>query len=585
VIGVCLLLLGLGATAAGAVTTAPAPPEVLPAASSAADLWIVRPDTSAKVMTIYLWRAGENDGYLRLVKELTGHLAPGGVAAGRGWLWLVTDSGAVTSVRPSESHPPAPVAYESVNEAALPAGMTLRSLAAGREDGCWALVRAEDTAAPTTAAATQPDPAASAPASQPAAGTASAPAPRAGDRLLHYDGSAWAQVPLPDSWPDGAPAWLVLRAEDDKFPMLLTVPAAIDRPGSQEALWLYEHAPAEDPAASQPVPAAGPGAQSQPRPGSARSSLPISNPWRRVGVFALPGAAEAHVTAVLGQVVVGVPMASPAGTVTVDLAILRPDLDRPMALPALHLNDTAAGSPWAVAAAGPGVALLAWDLTRQVLWARQDLMGRPIGKPDRLTEKEPGLYHLPVSVVICVAALVVAVLIMFIYWRRDAAADHRLTLPPELALADPVSRALAGLIDAAPCVALTLWLFSITQPLDLLNGWVYQGGDWPEWYPRLFLAGLLVVYTTAAELFTARTLGKAVFGLRVTDLAGKPPDAWQVLGRNLVRGLELLMPLLLVLPLISTWRQRLGDLIARTVVTGPAKSSDPSEDESDDDES
>jgi uncharacterized RDD family membrane protein YckC len=44
-----------------------------------------------------------------------------------------------------------------------------------------------------------------------------------------------------------------------------------------------------------------------------------------------------------------------------------------------------------------------------------------------------------------------------------------------------------------------------------------------------------------------------------------------------LRVLDLLIPLLLVLPLISTWRQRLGDMIARTIVAGPA----PSEDEAD----
>ena len=91
----------------------------------------------------------------------------------------------------------------------------------------------------------------------------------------------------------------------------------------------------------------------------------------------------------------------------------------------------------------------------------------------------------------------------------------------------------------------------------------------------------MTLYMALCELFTARTLGKAIFALRVTDLSGKPPDAWQVLGRNLVRGIELLMPLLLILPLISTWRQRLGDLIARTVVVGPSKSDDQPDDESD----
>jgi uncharacterized RDD family membrane protein YckC len=84
--------------------------------------------------------------------------------------------------------------------------------------------------------------------------------------------------------------------------------------------------------------------------------------------------------------------------------------------------------------------------------------------------------------------------------------------------------------------------------------------------PGLTAMGLFVLHTGLAELFTARSLGKALLGLRVLEVKGAAPGWGQMLARNAMKLFELVAWLLLVLPLVSPHRQRLGDVVARTLV-------------------
>jgi len=94
--------------------------------------------------------------------------------------------------------------------------------------------------------------------------------------------------------------------------------------------------------------------------------------------------------------------------------------------------------------------------------------------------------------------------------------------------------------------------------------------------PGAMVIGVFVGHTTLTELVIARTLGKVLLGLKTVSLNGSRPKAWQLLVRGLLKILDLIPGawLLLMLPVISPHRQRLGDLVARTVVVSPVAQPD-----------
>ena len=74
------------------------------------------------------------------------------------------------------------------------------------------------------------------------------------------------------------------------------------------------------------------------------------------------------------------------------------------------------------------------------------------------------------------------------------------------------------------------------------------------------------IHTTISEMFSGRTLGKLVLGMHVGTMQGQKPKAWQALVRGVMRIFDLLAIPLLLVAVLTPHRQRLGDLIARTVV-------------------
>jgi uncharacterized RDD family membrane protein YckC len=102
---------------------------------------------------------------------------------------------------------------------------------------------------------------------------------------------------------------------------------------------------------------------------------------------------------------------------------------------------------------------------------------------------------------------------------------------------------------------LATWFNLLSDPEDLAKA------------ADLFLfLGLYLVHVTLGELFFRRSVGKALIGLQVLMVDGKAPTVAAVLLRNLVRIPECLVGVALLYMLISPQRQRLGDLLARTVV-------------------
>ena len=209
--------------------------------------------------------------------------------------------------------------------------------------------------------------------------------------------------------------------------------------------------------------------------------------------------------------------------------------------------------------------------------AAVDLQGEPAGDVEGFGVDVTHPMARRADEVLLLAVVVLSMLLLLGVWRRDPTV-HELQLPADLALAELPRRALAGLIDLAPGIAMGLWGFGLA-PEELHQRWPGRGlgATWQLMLPGLAAVAVVVLHTFIGEVTTSRSLGKWVTGLRVAGLHGNRPRAWQVAVRCGLKAFDLMAYLLLVLPLVSPYRQRLGDMVARTVVVGRAAPDPPAE--------
>ena len=85
------------------------------------------------------------------------------------------------------------------------------------------------------------------------------------------------------------------------------------------------------------------------------------------------------------------------------------------------------------------------------------------------------------------------------------------------------------------------------------------------WVPAL-IATVLAMYGTLCEGLSGATLGKRIVGLRVVREGGERLTLGAALVRNVARVVEFHSVSLVLLVAITPSRQRLGDLLGRTVV-------------------
>lgn len=583
-------------SAHGAAQGQPSAP--LQVAADGQHLWVLRGerDGSGQYQTALLHRAwgatddwNRPDLWLRRVEVLQGRLLPGGAAAASGRVWLVFQDYSVHRVQVERNPQRSGWRYLGTREPSLPAGVTLLSTSAA-DNGLWALVRADTPDArraidrpaerpartgvvgQTRSASIQraplpphlrPDPAAdaAAPPEPPEAALPDSNATPSAEnepddptsiRLLWLEHERWRKVALPPDWPADARAWLVHHDLNASRPVLL---AAWPTDGGYERLRAYRWR--RDAWAAQDYTL------------RSEQGQPISL-GPEVQVSGLSS------TVVLGQ------RTDHGSASAIRLWALLPEQ-------AVSLTSVPLEGPgplrWALAPFGDTMAILVRSASsppRGLSWTRVNLQGQVVESTTALFERKPRPFDRAIEHVLLIGALVVATLIMFVFWRRDPQ-WNQLDLPDTLLLADPLRRALAGVIDLVPCLYLASRFFEDRGLVAILSHWpmLVSQPTWPMLAPAMLAIGLFVAYATLAELFTARTLGKALVGIRVTDLRGQPPNLWQVLVRNLMKALELVAPLLLILPLLGPFRQRLGDLVARTVIVlpkGPDRDRSPSDD-------
>jgi uncharacterized RDD family membrane protein YckC len=157
------------------------------------------------------------------------------------------------------------------------------------------------------------------------------------------------------------------------------------------------------------------------------------------------------------------------------------------------------------------------------------------------------------------AALVVLVAVV-------AALAQRRGRPPGrwLAVPDPVRpaplgpRIAAGLVDLLPAFAAMGAL-----PRGLNTSAALENAIW-----NVFIIAVTayVAHTLVAELICGQSIGKMMFGLRVTTTAGKPAAPAAIILRNVLRLVDISTIFSVVLVFVTARRQRIGDLAAGTMV-------------------
>ncbi len=191
------------------------------------------------------------------------------------------------------------------------------------------------------------------------------------------------------------------------------------------------------------------------------------------------------------------------------------------------------------------------------------LTGDVIG-PTPLKKQEISIADQAWRSLVTMATLVAATLMLVLLWRHDAS-KQPLKLKEPARLADALPRILAGLFDLVPAAILTSFIVKVS-PLAMHESHPMLTATMTGSVPFFVMLGIFFVYATLFEMFGGTTLGKALFGMRVTDLSTEKPKAGAVVIRNLLKLLDLMAPPLLLLILVSPNRQRIGDILAKTIV-------------------
>ncbi len=176
-----------------------------------------------------------------------------------------------------------------------------------------------------------------------------------------------------------------------------------------------------------------------------------------------------------------------------------------------------------------------------------------------------------------ITTIVVATMLLLVFWRRQE--SFGMVLPPGLQVVGPAKRTLAFLIDAAPAaiIVLLLWHDPISAFYHEINSAAAPNAAAQRLEPPAEVLWawfwFRVIYTawcTGFECFLSATLGKRLLGCHVLSENLESASLLQLGIRNVARMVEL-EPYLKIWPFLfvvffTRNRQRMGDLLARTIV-------------------
>jgi uncharacterized RDD family membrane protein YckC len=551
-------------------------------------LWMLQPHPSDPTITVLHRHHNDEPNELTKVTSLNGRVGQHAVAAVDGRLWLAyTGTRTLQSITATRNQSTGLWGFAKTNQPPLPPAAVLRGLTAG-DVGPWILMCIEIPDSPGTAnpddtqsdtptrssiqpgeeldvvlklpPGTHSDTAAAAKTKQstatPKPQSATMPLPH--DRLLALQQGKWRPVELPQDWPHNEPAWLVMLHPGDLVPVLIARSPA----PAQDELWIYR-----------------------------RKQDAWDKQTHSLGRQAAIGTVAIDNQLILAQRPVD------GRDIRINLTLLRSQSSAALGRLSLALSPD---TPYALAAVDTSIALIAKQpdqpaaddakkkkYTPTYTWTAMNLLGKVTHPPARLAVAERAPLAQAARYLLIISVMVMATLMMLVFWRRDPRANL-VHLPPTLILGDFARRAAAGLIDLLPAVLPTLILFDI-GPMQLWQRWPGAQGpdaDLQNILPGIMVIAIFLTHCTITETFTARTVGKAITGLRVVTLTGQRPTAGQLLSRNVLKTLDLIAWLLLLLPLIGPYRQRLGDMVARTVVVmdAPVGDQDSPDDTNDTDD-
>ncbi|MEM9420307.1 MAG: RDD family protein [Planctomycetota bacterium] len=398
------------------------------------------------------------------------------------------------------------------------------------------------------------------------------------DRLLVLDRGAWQVVPLPEAWESNGPVQLVAPSESERAPVLL-VQGEKTQAGREVTLYRAAAPVVED------------AVERESGDASAEVALLAElGPWWQATSLMLPESGGVTGLRLTGQLVLTQHQPTSTGFAAKVSAVRG---DQLIAIGKVTLDestDTPAHGVWASLPFGDAVGVLASERdTAAAILARSreksleepapgptvttvDLHGQTDLAPMRMDVEPERPLSESADTIILMGVVVVSMLLLFAFWRRDPTANA-LQLAEGDAVADLLRRGFAGLIDLAPGLFVATSVYGLPFE-ELYDRWPGRGvgATWDKMLPGLTAIGVVVGHTLVLEAATGRSLGKWVTGLRVTTLFGETPKLWQYAVRNLLKAFDLIAFLLLIFPVISPYRQRLGDMVAGTVVVTKAPS-------------
>lgn len=183
---------------------------------------------------------------------------------------------------------------------------------------------------------------------------------------------------------------------------------------------------------------------------------------------------------------------------------------------------------------------------------------------------------------------VMMIVLTAVFWSRREKLAQRAILSPGTTFAAVHRRLLAALLDLMPAMMIT---FAVGAPwyLPLLSEQAASASYWSIYQPMdpelaavmtpVIYGGLVLygLWCMIWELATGSTPGKLVFKCRVLGINGQRALPRQIVIRNLARvvecslGAPLLVLTLMCMAMLTRNRQRIGDLIADTLVVEPGE--------------
>jgi uncharacterized RDD family membrane protein YckC len=216
-------------------------------------------------------------------------------------------------------------------------------------------------------------------------------------------------------------------------------------------------------------------------------------------------------------------------------------------------------------AGGPQVLAVAFESLRWLAISGGDVVeqdyqidGTPKGQVHPIDQTEPtpvdfDPYATGAALVVLVA--VVAALAQ----RRGRPSGLWQAAQTDPVLPAPIGpRMAAAFVDLLPSFA-AMWAL----PRGLNTAAALENAVW-----NIFIIAVTtyVAHTLVAELICGQSIGKMMFGLRVTTTDGKAPSAASIIVRNILRIVDVSLIVSVVLIFLTPRRQRIGDLVAGTIV-------------------